>query len=263
MKTSIERFGVLALVVTCVFMIFPVWAPAHDMWLEMQDYTIDAGEDLSLTLAYGHHFPARGVMDKDDLEEVYVLDGKGQRMDIKADANITYKTVKASKEEGTYLVVAKKKGGFFTKTTEGYKRGQSKKGLKNVIQCTYSAKYAKAIVNVGTAGGKAYSKVLGQDFEIVPMADPGTLAQGDYLPVKILFKGKPLASAQVLATYMGFSTEKNTFAYATKTDKAGVAKIKTLHYGVWLITASNIQDYPDEQECDQYKFSSSLTFEIR
>jgi uncharacterized GH25 family protein len=238
-------------------------ASAHDLWLEMRDYTPEAGEDITLSLGYGHHFPAREFMDEDDLEEIYVLDGKGNKTGIKADSEVAFKTEKALKEEGTYLVVAKKRGGFFTKTTEGYKRGQTKKGLRNVIQCTYSAKYSKAAVNVGETGGKIYSKVLGHDLEIVPLADPGVLKRGDYMPIKVLYKGKPLASGQVFGTYVGFSTEKNTFAYATKTDKEGVAKIKMLTSGVWLITTSHVEAYPDPKECDQYKFSSTLTFEIR
>lgn len=57
------------------------------------------------------------------------------------------------KKEGTYLALAKRKEGFFTKTTEGYKR-QSKKGLKNVVQCGYYGMYAKAIVDVEKGEGK-------------------------------------------------------------------------------------------------------------
>ena len=238
-------------------------ACAHDMWLEVRDYTPQTGEDITLTLAYDHYFPTRGFMDKENLEEIYILDQEGNKITIESYTDVEFKGDKPLRKEGTYVIAAKKKGGFFTKTTEGYKRGQSKKGLKNVIKCTYSAKYSKAIVNVGKAGGKTFSKVLGHDLEIVPLADPGALVQGDYLPIKVLLKGQPLTSNHVFATYMGFSTEKNTFAYATKTNKEGIAKIKMLQSGVWLLTTSYTEHYPDPAECDQYKFSSTLTFEIR
>ncbi|MBC8433035.1 MAG: DUF4198 domain-containing protein [Desulfobacterales bacterium] len=238
-------------------------ACAHNLWLEVRDYTPQVGENISLRLAYDHYFPTREFMDKENLEEIYVLDPEGNKITIKAHSDVEFKGDKPLKEEGTYVIVAEKKGGFFTKTTEGYQRGRTKKGLKNVIQCTYSAKHSKAIVNVGKAGGKTFSKILGHDLEIVPLADPGALAQGDYLPIKVMFKGQPLSSNHVFATHMGFSTEKNTFAYATKTDKKGVANIKMLQSGVWLITTSHTEHYPDPAECDQYKFSSTLTFEIR
>jgi len=263
MKKFAERLGFLVISMTLILGAACHQAIAHDLWLQVRDFTPQVGEEISLTLGYGHYLPAREFMPKENLEEIYVLDQEGNKIGIKAYSDVEFKGEKTLKKKGTYVIVAKKKGGFSTKTTEGYKRGQTKKGLKNVIKCTYSAKYSKAIVNVGEAGGKIFSEILGHDLEIVPLADPGALAQGDYLPIKIMLKGKPLSSSHVFATYMGFSTEKNTFAYATKTDKKGIAKIKMLQSGVWLITTSHTEHYPDPGECDQYKLKSTLTFEIR
>jgi len=263
MRFFAKQLGVLGLCLALILGVTCYQAIAHDMWLDVRDYTPQVNEEITLTLAYGHHFPARGFMAQKDLDEIYMLDQKGNRVNIKPYSDVEFKGEKPLKKEGTYLVVAKKKGGFFTKTTEGYKRGCTKKGLKNVIKCTYSAKYSKAIVNVGKAGGKTFSKALGHELEIIPLADPGNLQEGDYLPIKVMFKGKPLSSTHVFGTYQGFSTEKNTFAYATKTNKEGIAKIKMLKAGVWLITTSRIEDYPDPKECDQYKFASSLTFEVK
>lgn len=238
-------------------------ACAHDLWLQIRDYTPEAGEEMTLTLGYGHYFPAREFMSSEDLEEIYMSDQTGKRIGIKRYSEVEFKGEKPLDQEGTYLVVARKKGGFFTKTTEGWQKGHSKEGLKDVIECTYSEKYTKAIVNVGKGGGKEFSKVLGHDLEIIPLTDPANLAEGDYLPVKITFKGKPLSYSHVFGTYSGFSTEKNTFAYATKTNKDGIAKIKILKSGVWLITTYYVDVYPDPKECDQYKFASSLTFEVK
>jgi len=263
MRIFAKRFGFLVISLTLVLGATCYQAGAHDMWLEVRDYTPQVGEEITLTLAYGHHFPARGFMAEEDLDEIYMLDPEGKKIGIKSFSEVEFKGEKSLKKEGTYLIVAKKKGGFSTKTTEGYKRGQSKKGLNNVITCTYSAKYSKAIVNVGKAGDKTFSKALGHELEIIPLADPGNLQEGDYLPIKVMFKGKPLSSTHVFGTYLGFSTEKNTFAYTTKTSKEGIAKIKMLKSGAWLITTSHIEDYPDPKECDQYKFGSALTFEVK
>ena len=263
MRIFAKQFGFLVISLTLVLGATCYQAGAHDMWLEVRDYTPAVGDEISLTLGYGHYLPAREFMDRKNLEEIYILDEKGNKIGMKAYSEVEFKGEKSLKKEGTYLVVAKKKGGFFTKTTEGYKRGQSKKGLKNVIKCTYSAKYSKAIVNVGKTGGKTFSKALGHELEIIPLTDPGNLQEGDYLAIKVMFKGKPLSSTHVFGTYLGFSTEKNAFAYTTKTSKEGIAKIKMLKSGVWLITTSHIEDYPDPKECDQYKFASALTFEMK
>lgn len=263
MKILIRELGVLGLCITLIIGITCHHASAHDFWLEIRDYTPMVGEDITLTLGYGHYLPAREFMANEYLEEIYMLGKEGKRMGIKPCSDVEYKGEIPLNHEGIYLIVAKKKGGFFTKTTEGYKRGRSKKGLKNVIECTYSEKYTKAIVNVGKAGGKTFSKVLGHDLEILPLADPSNLTEGDYLPAKVTFKGKPLAYTPVYATYLGFSTEKAAYAYTTKTTPEGIARIKILKSGIWLTTTNHKEIYPDTEECDLLSFSATLTFEVK
>ncbi|MDL1979107.1 MAG: DUF4198 domain-containing protein [Deltaproteobacteria bacterium] len=263
MKIFAKQLGLLVFCFTLVLGVTCYQASAHDLWLEVRDYTPEMGEDITLTLGYGHYLPAREFMTHVDLEEIYMLDNKGKRRGISRYSDVEFKGEKPLEEEGTYLVVAEKKGGFFTNTTKGYKRGQSKKGLKNVIECSYSKKYAKGIVNVGKGEGKTFSKALGHELEIIPLENPGNLTEKDYLPVKVTLKGEPVPYNHVFATYSGFSTEKNTFAYATKTNKDGIAKIKILKSGVWLVATYYKDAYPDPEECDQHNFASSLTFEVK
>ncbi|MCD6578868.1 DUF4198 domain-containing protein [bacterium] len=263
MKIFTKRLEILGLCIALVLGTTCYQASAHVLWLQVRDYTPQVDEEITLTLGYGHYLPAREFMPGEDLEKIYILAPQGKKIEIKRYSDVEYKGDKPLNQEGTYLVVAKKKGGFFTKTTEGYKRGYSKKGLKNVIKCTYSEKYTKAIVNVGKAGGKNFSKVLGHDLEIIPLSDPGNLAEGDYLPVKIAFRRKVLACQPVYATYLGFSTEKAAFAYTTKTTAEGIAKIRIIKSGIWLITTEYKESYPDSEKCDQYSLSATLTFEVK
>ena len=80
---------------------------------------------------------------------------------------------------------------FMSMTPEGRKM-QSKKELPDAVSCRYVEFYAKAIFHAGTPGGDAYKTVLGQTIEMVPQTDPCLIKAGDYLPVKILFRDKPL-----------------------------------------------------------------------
>jgi uncharacterized GH25 family protein len=238
-------------------------ASAHDMWIEVRDYTPPMGEEVTMTLGYDHYLPARNFLPKDYLDEIYLLDPKGKRIDVKRYSEVEYKADGNLNPAGNHLVVAAQKGRFWTKTTEGYQSGKSKKGLKDVISCTYSAKFGKAVVKVGDGAKGVISKPVGHELEIIPLKDPATLRIGDMLPVKVLFRGKPVLNHQVLATYVGFSRQKNTFAYATKTNKEGMAVIKILNDGAWLVTTHQKETYPDASECDYYKLAASLTFEIQ
>jgi len=121
--------------------------------------------------------------------------------------------------------------------------------------------FAKAVVDVEKGGGKNLTKPVGHTLEIVPLEDPADLREGDYMPVKVLYNNEPLKT-ELYATYVGFSTE-NAWAYTTKTNKQGMGRIKMLKSGIWLIKAGHTVPYPDPEECDQYSYSATLTFEVK
>lgn len=260
MKT--RRMIALSLTLLCAF-VFTQAALAHDMWIEVRDYTPAPGEEVTMTLAYDHHLPGWEFLPRERLDQIFLVRPDGSQAQIKPYSEVEYKAEPAPADAGSYLVAAVQKGAFWTKTTEGYQSGKSKKDVKAAIQCTYSAKFTKAIVNVGPPAGEALGKPLGQELEIIPLADPGALSSGDYLPIKVLFKGKPLAGADVVASYVGFSREKNTFAYATKTVADGTARIRMATPGAWLVAAHFKEHYPDPATCDENSFAASLTFEIQ
>ena len=235
-------------------------AYAHYPWINLADYTPEVGRSLKLTIGWGHSFPLDGFLKNDALENIYVQNSKGKKMIIEASSELEFQSEGGMSEPGAYIVAAKRKAGFYTKTTEGGKRC-SKKGLKNVIKCYHSHNCMKAVVNVGKGKGKVDTRI-GHPMEIIPLANPADLRQGDYLPVQVFLKGKPF-KGKIYATYVGFSTEKDTFAYATSTNKKGKGKIKILHSGVWMIKAGHEEPYPDQGECDVESFVATLTFEVK
>ena len=112
-----------------------------------------------------------------------------------------------------------------------------------------SGKYAKAILQVGKKD-KGFSQICGHRIEIIPLENPAKIKLGDFLPIKILFEGKPL-STFVYATYTDFKPGKDAFPIMAKSNQKGIAKIKISHKGEWLIYVSHRVDY-----------SAVLTFEI-
>jgi len=238
---------------------------AHYLWVNVDNYSPKAGEEFVISLGWGHHFPEDGSIGADKLERMYLISPAGKEIPLEikpeGEKGLVASTKMKLDKPGTYLVVIEKKSGFVTKTTEGYKY-QSKKGLKGVIKSYWSEGSAKAIINVSQASDNFFQKKINQRYQVIPLNDPGKLKEGDYLSVKVLLDGKPY-STKVFATYAGFSTEKDTFAYTTGTDKEGIAKIKILKSGIWLIKASDEVPYLNLKEADVYSFTSSLTFEVK
>ncbi len=188
---------------------------AHDTWIVMQEYMLKASQPAVLNVANAHLFTVPGgeFNSHDRIDKVYFL-GTDAKDIASAPLGETGYQSDALNAQGTYMAVALPVNGFASKTTEGYQRGKSKKDIKDVIECRFSEKYAKALFTVGNPGGETFSKVLGHTMEIIPLNDPATLKEGDDLNVKVLFEGNP-ARTYIYGTYAGFSKEANTFGYTT------------------------------------------------
>ncbi len=256
-KTGIFWFFVLGLFLT-------TQARAHFLWVNPRAYHLETGEELVFTLGFGHHFPGPGgdFLEKSLLKELIIITPSGKRLVVETGAYpILFKTP-ALLKEGTYLVVAEKKPGFFSKTAHGFFR-KPKNELEDVIECKFSKRYAKALVTVGKAKGELYRQILGQELEIILLKDPNSLRVGDELPIKVLYQGKPYSKAQVLATYEGFSPrEKSYFSFAVRTNARGEATLRLDHRGPWLIKVSKINPYPKKEICDVETLVATFTFEL-
>ena len=240
--------------------LFCTQAQAHFPWINVDNYSPDTGDSSHITIGWGHRYPLGGFLKKGDLESIVIIDPDGKKEAVASLSDLEFQPESNFSKPGAYLVAAKRKTGFYTKTTQGGKR-QSKEGLRNVIKCSRSQMCMKAIINVDDGQGKVDSKV-GHPLEIIPLANPAELKAGDYLPVQVLLQGKPY-NGRIFATYMGFSTEKDVFAYTSKTDRQGKGRIRILQPGVWLIKAEHQQPYPDQDVCDVESFIATLTLEVK
>ncbi len=250
-----------------IFLVVSSISYAHYLWLNVDNYTPKPGEEITISVGWGHKFPVDAEPKANTLDKLYLVDPKGKTipLEIKAKGERGVEPVKVKlKEKGTYLAVLTKKSGFVCKTTKGYFY-KSKKELTGVISSSWSEGSAFAIINVGSPEGEAFQKEIGQRFQVVALEDPGKLRKGEHLPLKIVLKDRPEGTHAgfVYATYIGFSDGKGTFCYTGKPDRDGVIKIKLLERGIWLIYAPEKIPYPNTDEADVYSFTSTLTFEVK
>ena len=235
-------------------------AHAHYPWINADNYTPRTGETPHITIGWGHRYPLGKFLSTGDLEEIFIIAPDHGKTPLTPLSGLEFEPENTLAAPGPYLVAGQRRDGFYTKTTQGGKR-RSKKGLDNVISCSLPHMSMKAVINAGDRPGKA-DAVAGHPLEIVPLADPSTLRAGDYLPLRLLLHGKPY-SGRIFATPMGFSTDKDVFAYTGKTDRQGLGRIRILQPGVWLIKAEHQQPYPDPKVCDVESYIATLTLEVK
>jgi uncharacterized GH25 family protein len=262
MKTNHRSHLLPSLIFLSILFCQSAWA--HDLWITMDASQLNKGGSAAAAVFSSHHFPAPAAdyLTPERADKIMFISPTGKQIATRPTKDGTFEPQRALKENGTYVAVAVPVNGFATKTPEGYQHGKSKKDVTDAIQCRFSQKYAKAVFTKGKGGGSAFSKPLGHSMEIIPMKDPASLKTGDILPVKVLLEGKP-ARTFVYGSYAGFSESANTFAYTTRTDKEGIAEIKMIHDGTWLLIAKQEETYPDATECDLKSWAASLTFEIQ
>ncbi len=245
-----------------VFCSNPVFA--HYASITLDKYNPSPGDEITVNIGWGHKFPGDGEMRKEAYSttvlEIINPDGRKHTLAIVPKQEKGNEPIKVILEQaGTYTILLTQKN-FSTKTTKGYKY-QPKNELKNVLHSRWGETVSKAVVTAGPAGKKFNSKNIdtGDRFQIVPLENPINLEKGDVLPVKVTLNGKPW-SGMVYSTYEGFSDASDTFAYTTRADKQGIAKIKILENALWLIKADHSYPYEDKSKADEYSFKATLTF---
>ena len=240
---------------------------AHNLWLGLDHYLHKVGDTAKVFLYLAHSLPFAELVRPAKMKEFYFLDPSGKRKSFdlkKPDPESFFNEVGVPlnlKDEGTYLAAVAMKPVYISLTPEGTKR-KNKKGLPDVISCRYVEFFAKAVFHAGKPGGNTYKTVLGQTLEMVPQKDPGMIKNGDYLPIKVLFKGKPLAHEFVYATYVGFSTRED-YVFTTRTDKEGIAEIRITNPGIWWVKVPLKKHHEDKSECDMDQYAAILTFEVK
>lgn len=243
---------------------FSTTAKAHEFILKPYFFTQPLGLINPFQVISAHTYMLSEEMEPLDKVKVE-LRFQDKRQTLSLIPNKTLFTLDGSFEpekEGTYLLLGHREGMIWTKTKQGWKQ-ESKKNLKNVIASGKYEKFAKAIIQVGKPNPKdnSFKQKTNQTLEIIPLVNPYFLKPGDILPVKILYKNKPI-NLEVKATYDRFSLYPNSYAYLTEAQEDGLAHIKITAPGIWMVRVETKEEV-NSPDFDQHVLRSVLTFEVR
>lgn len=120
------------------------------------------------------------------------------------------------------------------------------------------SKSPKAIMQVGTGGGGDPCRVLGLPLEIVPLRNPFGLKVDDTLRVRVLFRDKPLANANLGWDVAG---DGDSPLGTVRTDPHGEALVPIGQVGLMTIRLTHMTR-PKEADYEWESFWTTLTFRI-
>lgn len=232
-------------------------AQAHDIWI-----TVDgpSGERRAI-VNYGHpHDRPPTVADK--IVEFTAFTGK-ERVSLAVGLSHTQlgsAIVVASKpfdDAGHALVAVTYDNGYWVKTTRGSFYNATRRIVPDAVDSIWSGKFAKAV----TGAGSPWATVIGTPLELLPLADPAAQKPGDSLPVRVLFKGQPLANVAVERTD-GVTPIKEEDIPRFATDKDGVAQVPVVSAGLQLLALDykvSPSETPGLAQTDLYNATLSFT----
>ncbi len=255
MKTNLRILALAALFTAALFA--PQAAQAHDMWITAP--TCAPGQNLIMDIGYGHEFPNGEPLEMDLIDQPRII-GPASVIKTKPAGEMKFVSVE-NLPKGTYVIAGGRVPMWYTKSPEGTVN-KPKNEVPDATTCGRYVKFAKAIVNVGGAAGDV-SKPVGAALEIVPLVNPANLKAGDELPVQVLLDGKPMAKAEVTATFAGFTKDGKAMAFYQRTDKDGKVNVKLWHDGLWLVRTFQKEPFKDLSKCDTFAQTAVLTFELK
>ena len=244
----------------------PLSAAAHDFWIEPSSFRPAVGSKVPLRLFVGMDFAGVPTVYLPDTIERYVVVEPDGEKNIPGTLGDDPAGQFTPTRAGSYVVAYRST--LFTVTFDTlaeFEKYLDMEGLERVkmlrtygppkgkiIREDYS-RSAKALVMVGKPGTSA-DRVLGLRLELVAEKNPYLTAR---VPLRLLYEGKPLADALVVA----FNKAEPMKKLKARTNRDGRVQFDFTRTGTWLVTSVHMFPAPPKTNADWESVWASLTFE--
>jgi uncharacterized GH25 family protein len=243
---------------------------AHDFWMEPANFTPAPGERVAVRLRVGEGFRGDPVPRDPQRIERFAAVGASGEVPVPGVPNGEPAGFLALNAPGLYLLVydsnhasveleAKKfeeylkEEGLESIVAERARRGESAKASREIY-----SRCAKSLLAAGGAGKSGHDRVLGFTLELVPEKNPFAFRTGGSFPLRLEYRGKPLAGALVVALNRD-APEKRLSA---RTDANGHVSFALAKPGAWLVKSVHMVRAPAKSGADWESLWASLTFEV-
>ncbi len=250
------RVRVLAL--TAALVSFP--APAHDFWIEPSAFAPDAGELVRLKLWVGERLGGETLPRNEELIEWFAaIHGSLASPVLGIDGSEPAGILRPASPGGVVVAYRSLRSPAAVLGAEDFAAYLDLEGLAPVKPGReVFSRCAKCLLAVGGRGDPGFTKPVGLALELTPDVDPYTLGPGGCLTVQLLYQGRPLRGALVIALD---ATDRER-PQRVRSDRQGRATFTLPRSGEWLIKAVHMIPAPTDAGADWESFWASLTFSL-
>jgi nickel transport protein len=221
-----------------LFLVVPE-VSAHDFWIDRK------GKEF--LLVYGHG-DQREEFDYSKVKTLKAFGPGGGDIEVRMEKKGKAKGLLLQPVEPPSWILAEIDNGYWSKTIYGWKNLPKRKASR-VVEAIRSFYYSKALLAWGDA---LQSPISSAQLDIVLLKNPYELKAGASLPIKVFYKGEPIAGVEV---------EGRDHEVISTTDKEGIAGIR-LTRGQQLISVSYKEPLRDDPDADYLSCTATLTFEV-
>ena len=260
--------GWLALAAT---ILSAVTLTAHDMWIEPTAFVPELGEIVGVKLRVGVDFLGDPIPRNPALISQFIsVDAAGRKPLIGRDGTDPAGLVRVA-EPGMLILGYRSNPSPVVLPAEKFNQYLKEEGLESIAAIRAGrnqtdsearevfSRCAKSLVFVGAADETAADRPLGFPLELVAERNPYSLGPGQELPVSLLYEGRPLAGALVVAINRLNPSAK----LMARSDKNGLVKFRLAERGAWLIKAVHMVPAPAGGNAEWASFWASLTFQSK
>ena len=250
---------------------------AHDFWVQPEEYWVNPKAVTSMTLQVGHGpFRQRSPIPMHRIIRFTAIAPKGAIVDLRDRLQLGERTKDGDlqfQNPGTYVLVLQTDDRAETHLpairfndylkTEGLTPALEQRARMHRMDADGSENYsrcAKSLLQVGATSGGSQTQItkpIGLPLEIVPEKSPYAEPRSAFLPVRVIYEGRPLAGALVKLTNL----EHDATPFEVQlTDRAGRASFTMPNSGTWLLNVIWTKALPSSRETDFETVFSSLSF---
>jgi uncharacterized GH25 family protein len=244
---------------------------AHDFWIEPSAFRPAIAQRVSVRFRVGQEFKGDPVPRDPGLLKRFVLAGPSGETPVAGVPNTEPAGFLTIPAPGLYTIVyssnpepvqldAKKFNDYLSQEgLEAIRELRAQRGQSEAPDREIFSRCAKALLLAGGGeAGAGWNRELGLRLELIPGANPYTLTDGQALPVRLLYGGKPLQGALVTA----FTKEQPAARISARSDAKGRVALKIDRPGIWLVKSVHMVAAPRESGADWESIWASLTFEV-
>lgn len=248
-------------------------AAAHDFWIEPDSFAPLLGQTVAVRLLVGEHFsgdpvarPTAAGMHRFVLADAGSLTSVTLPGRSGADPAGLFRPGRA----GAYVIGFHGKPNAVELPAEKFNAYLRDEGLESVLTLRAArnqlnqpgreifSRCAKSLVQAGAASAEdgPADRALGFTLELIAERPPSAVRDGQALPLRVLYEGRPLAGALVVAMHRDDPAHK----LAQRSDAEGRVVLPLPREGQWLVKAVHMRPAPADSGADWESLWASLSF---